>query len=510
MFPTTKIFKKLVLASLFMAQAALAMKVPHEKLEPLLDGYYPPYPKVNVTDPKKVEQVARGEYLAQAGDCIACHTNTKLNVGPFAGGLPIKTPFGTFYSSNITPDKETGIGRWTEAQFIRALKEGRSADGSNHFPVFPYVYFANISDEDAKDLYAYFMSIPAIHHPNHSLAFPFNLPGARFSLWGWKLLFFFPNQKYHYDKAYSKEWNRGKYLVDGLGHCSMCHTPLNVLGAPKQRFYLTGGFVDGYWAPNITKYGLKGHSRYEIADLFVTNELLNKAGPVAGPMADVNHNSLGYLNQEDRLAIATYLKTVVSEDPFQLPDLDKQEPLRKGKQVYVNVCLICHQNGEMSAPLIGNASNWYRRLQDNGLTALYRHVINGYNSMPIKGACLTCKDDDIVAAVDYILNESLTRSQKVELKSGGAIAFPSKPAEIYKENCSVCHDSGKFAAPKLGDKAAWEPLIGQGLDKLVENTMKSKSHPANAGCKLCTQAEIFDTVKYMVNESKKDGDFSLW
>lgn len=510
-FSQNKIFKKIsLLFSGVLLHAASSAHVAHDKLEPLLDGYYPPYPKVVIKDPNKASQIARGEYLAKMGDCIACHTNTKLNAGQFAGGLPIKTPFGTFYSSNITPDKDTGIGTWTEKQFIRALKLGVSADGSNHFPVFPYVYFANITDEDAKDLYAYFMSIPAIHHPNHPLAFPFNMPGARFSLWGWKLLFFFPNQKFSEDPKHSKEWNRGKYIVDGLGHCSMCHTPLNVLGAPKQRFYLTGGFVDGYWAPNITKYGLKGHSRYTIAELFVNNELLNKAGPVAGPMADVNHNSLGYLNQEDRLAIATYLKTVVSEDPFQLPDLSQQAPLKKGKQVYVNVCVICHQNGEMSAPVIGDASNWYRRLQGNGLTALYRHVINGYNSMPIKGACLTCNDGDIVAAVDYILDQSLTRSQKVELKKGGADSFPSKGEEIYKENCSVCHDNGKFAAPIIGNKEAWQPLIAQGLDKLVDNTMKTKHHPDNGGCKLCTHAEIVDAVKYMVNQSKTDGNYSLW
>lgn len=510
-YSKVKLFKiATLLLSLGVGQMALAEMPQHPILEPLLDGYYPPYPAVNVKDPAQAEKVKHGEYLAKAGDCIACHTNTKLKVGQFAGGLPIKTPFGTFYTSNITPDKETGIGNWTEDQFVRALKEGRGADGSNHFPAFPFVYFANITDEDAKDLYAYFMSIPAIHHPNRPHSFPLNLPGARFSLWGWKLLFFFPNEKYKYDDKHSKEWNRGKYLVDGLGHCSMCHTPLNVLGAPKQRFYLTGGFVDGYWAPNITKYGLKGHSRYEIADLFVNNKLLNEAGPVAGPMADVNHNSLSYLTKEDRVAIARYLKTVVSEDPFQMPDLDKQEPIKRGKQVYVNVCMICHQNGEMSAPVIGDASNWYRRLQTNGLTALYRHVINGYNSMPIKGACLTCNDADIVDAVDYILAQSLTRAQEVELKKGGAASFPSRGKDIYKENCSVCHEQGKFAAPKLGDKKVWSPIISKGIDKLVGNIRESKSHPDNGGCKLCTNAELVDAVKYMAEESKTEGNYSLW
>ena len=130
--------------------------------------------------------------------------------------------------------------------------------------------------------------------------------------------------------------------------------------------------------------------------------------------------------------------------------------------------------------------------------------------MPIKGACLTCQDDDIVAAVDYILQQSLTRSQRIELRERGAAGFPSKAVDIYQENCSVCHDSGKFAAPKLGDKQAWAPLITPGLDILVKNTMSTQHHPQNAGCKMCTHSEIVDAVKYMVEQSKSQGDYSKW
>ena len=130
--------------------------------------------------------------------------------------------------------------------------------------------------------------------------------------------------------------------------------------------------------------------------------------------------------------------------------------------------------------------------------------------MPIKGACLTCNDADIVDAVDYILTQSLTRAQEVELKKGGAASFPSHGKDIYKENCSVCHEEGKFAAPKLGDKKAWTPIISKGIDKLVGNIRESKSHPDNGGCKLCTNAELVDAVKYMVEESKTEGNYSLW
>ena len=487
-----------------------AAEMSYKRIEPLLDGYYPTYPTTTPATGDKETLIKRGEYLAKTGDCIACHTNVKGGTPPFAGGLPIETPFGTFYSPNITPDKTTGIGNWTEADFIRAMKKGRDPKGRNYFPVFPYIYFANITDDDAKALYTYFMNIPAVELKNKPLPFPFGVPGARLSLWGWNLLFFFPNQDFQYDPSQSAQWNRGKYIVDGLGHCSMCHTPLNPFGAPKSRYYLTGAFIDGYWAPNITKYGLHSANRYDVADVFAQNKLINNAGPVSGPMAEVNHNSLGYLTADDHIAIATYLKTVVSEEPLGVLPSEKQPTLKRGKQVYVNACIICHQEGAMSAPRIGNGPNWYMRLKDSGLTGLYRHTINGYNSMPVKGACVTCSDNDLLAAVDYILNKSLSRSQLLDLQSGGAEKFPSSGKDIYNENCSVCHNEGKLGAPKMGDKEAWKPLIQQNIDVMVEHTINGEHHPKNGGCEHCTTGEVMDAIKYIVSQSKTEGNFTLW
>lgn len=486
-----------------------AADVSPSRVEPLIDGFYPTYPPTTPATGDKAPLISRGEYLAKMGDCIACHTNVKGGTPAFAGGLPINTPFGTFYSPNITPDKKTGIGNWTEADFIRAMKEGRDPKGRNYFPVFPYVYFANISDDDARALYAYFMNIPAVDQQNKSLPFPFNVPGSRFTLWGWNLLFFYPNQPLEYDPDQSAEWNRGKYIVDGLGHCSMCHTPLNILGSPKERYYLTGGFVDGYWAPNITKYGLESANRYDVADVFEKGLLLNRAGTVAGPMAEVNHNSLSYLTADDRLAIATYLKTVVSEEPLGVSASDQQPSLKRGKQVYVNSCIICHQNGEMSAPRIGNGPNWYERLKTSGLTGLFRHAIHGYNSMPIKGACVTCSDNDIIAATDYILSKSLSRSQWHDLKTGPQ-KFPASGKDIYAENCSVCHSEGKLGAPKTGDKEIWAPIIAKNMDVLIENTVKGSNHPKNGGCPECTTGEIIDAIKYIVSQSTSKGNYTLW
>lgn len=481
------------------------------KPEPLIDGYYPQYPPTKAATGTDASLIKRGEYLAKMGDCIACHTNVSGGTPAYAGGLSIATPFGTFYTPNITPDKETGIGNWTEEDFVRALKEGRDPQGRNYFPVFPYIYFSKISDDDARALYAYFMSIPAVKQQNKPLPFPFNVPGARFSLWGWNLLFFYPEDNaVEYEADKSAEWNRGKYIVDGLGHCSMCHTPLNVFGAPKTRYYLTGGFIDGYWAPNITSYGLHSANTYEVSDVFANGQLINKAGPVAGPMAEVNHNSLSNLSEEDRLAIATYLKTVVSEEYMGVPASDQQPTLKRGKQVYINACIVCHQKGIMGAPLIGDGANWYSRLKQSGLTGLYRHAVNGYNSMPVKGACVTCSDNDIVAATDYILNQSLSRSQWSDLASGRAAKYPANGAEIYKESCAMCHDEGKQGAPKIGDKQVWKPLIAQNMDVLIEHAMNGEYHPKNGGCKVCTTGEVIEAIKYMISKSKSEGNFSLW
>ncbi len=517
------LFKRMLIAAAALAMLILiglslhaeppsATDAPVPKIiEPLIDGFYPTYPATSPATGAQQDLIQRGEYLAKMGDCIACHTNVKGGTGAFAGGLPLETPFGTFYSPNITPDKETGIGNWTEKDFIRALKDGRDPKGRNYFPVFPYIYFSKMTDDDARALYAYFMSIPPIKLQNKALPFPFGVPGARFSLWGWNLLFFFPeDNSIEYDADQSPEWNRGKYIVDTLGHCSMCHTPLNIFGAPKNRYYLTGSFIDGYWAPNITKYGLASATHSQVADVFKGNQLINNAGPVAGPMAEVNHNSLSHLTEADRLAIATYLKTVVSEEPLGLSPSNMPPTLARGKQVYLKACIICHQDNKMGAPIIGDAANWYMRLKGSGLTGLYRHVIHGYNSMPVKGACVTCSDNDIISSVDYILNRSLTRAQWTDLKKGGPEKFPSNGANIYNENCAVCHTEGKLGAPKLGDKQVWQPLIAQNMDVLIKNTINSKDHLKNGGCEQCTTDEVIEAIKYMVSQSKTEGNFSLW
>jgi cytochrome c5 len=290
----------------------------------------------------------------------------------------------------------------------------------------------------------------------------------------------------------------------------MCHTPLNALGSPKKRYYLTGGFIDGYWAPNITSHGLASASVQDVANVFKKGELINHAGPVAGQMAEVNHNSLRYLTDEDQRAIGVYLKTVVSEEPLGVLPSTAKPTLQRGKQVYVSACIICHQDNKMAAPVIGDSANWYRRLKSSGLTGLYRHSINGYNSMPVKGACVTCSDNDVIAAIDYLLNQSLSRSQWRDLSASGAEKYPASGKDVYQENCSACHTDGQHGAPKIGDTAVWESLIAQNMDFLVERTLNGQSHPKKGGCAQCTTGEVIDAIKYMLRQSKVKGNYQLW
>jgi mono/diheme cytochrome c family protein len=249
----------------------------------------------------------RGEYLVRAGGCFSCHTvkgGEKL-----AGGRPLTTPFGTFYSPNITPDPETGIGRWTDAQFLRALREGVRPDGANYFPVFPYPSFTGITDGDALAIKAYLFSLPPVHQQNRppDIPFPFSW---RFLQTGWKLLFFTPGP-FQPAPDRSAAYNRGAYLVTALAHCGECHTPRNFLGATRSGQQLAGtpDGPDGQLVPNITPDPTTGIGRWDKDD--VVELLRTGATPeqsrVKGAMREVVEDGLKYLTKDDLGAIADYL-----------------------------------------------------------------------------------------------------------------------------------------------------------------------------------------------------------
>ena len=250
----------------------------------------------------------RGEYLSKAGGCVGCHTETRKDAQPYAGGRALKTPFGTFYGPNITPHPQAGIGSWTEADFIRALREGKRPDGSNYFPAFPYSSFTRISDADLRDLWAYLRTLKpsAQASKEHELGFFYRW---RFLVTFWKWLFFDAGALAS-DPAKSEPLNRGRYLVDALGHCGECHTPRNFLGGPKKSRYLGGAKLgDDVNSPNITPTRLKKYGRAELKDLLTSG--LYPDGDVMGEtMSEVVKNTTGQLTPGDLEALIAYLLSV--------------------------------------------------------------------------------------------------------------------------------------------------------------------------------------------------------
>lgn len=267
-------------------------------------------PETAAANASPSELVQRGKYLATAGDCVACHTAPGGK--SMAGGLALPTPVGAIVSTNITPSRTHGIGNYTEQQFRDALRKGLRADGQHLYPAMPYPSYAQVTDDDANALYAYFMQgvapVDAAPPKETALPFPFNI---RLSMAGWNLLFL-DNKPFVADAVKSAEWNRGAYLARGLAHCSTCHSPRNLLMAEDLKRELGGGYVGSWFAPNITpdaNSGIGGWSEQEIADYMRLGRVANKA-QAAGPMAEAVDHSLKHLTPEDLHAIAVYVKSV--------------------------------------------------------------------------------------------------------------------------------------------------------------------------------------------------------
>jgi mono/diheme cytochrome c family protein len=249
----------------------------------------------------------RGAYMLAAAGCVACHTVPKD--GAFlAGGRELKTDFGSFFTPNITPDPETGIGNWSNEDFIRAMKKGVSPDGGRYYPTFPYTSYTRMTRQDMLDLKAYLDTVPPVRNavPDHDLAFPF---GIRASMMGWQLLFF-DDTPFEADPTQSDAWNRGAYLVNGPGHCGECHTPRNLLGVVDSGRPLAGNAngPEGDAVPNITPHssGIGGWSEDDIVSMLEVG-LLPDGDFAGGAMTDVIEESTSKLSEDDRKAIASYL-----------------------------------------------------------------------------------------------------------------------------------------------------------------------------------------------------------
>jgi mono/diheme cytochrome c family protein len=366
--------------------------------------------------PAPQSQVERGRYLAQAGDCIACHTIPGAKI--FSGNRPMPTPFGTLYSPNITPDPQSGIGKWSADDFYRMMHSGRSPNGDLLYPAMPFASYTKVTRADCDAIFAYLRSVPPVRQPSrpHDLRFPYN---NRALLIGWRTLYF-QEGEYQPDRARSPEWNRGAYLVQGLGHCAMCHTPINALGGSSPAQAFQGGLIpmQNWYAPSLTsnkEAGLGTWDLRDIVDLLQTG--VSNRGTVYGPMAEVTYNSLQFMNDADIRAMAVYLKGLPADQPVAA-DVS-QSPLRadvnqaasEGRRIYSQQCATCHGaegRGKLPhyPPLAGNQSinmtsavNPIRMVLNGGYPPGTRRNPMPYGMPPFAQAL---SDNDIAAVVTFI------------------------------------------------------------------------------------------------------------
>ena len=356
--------------------------------------------------------VKRGEYLARAGDCIACHTAPRGKL--FAGGLAMETPFGTLYSPNITPDAQYGIGTWSEEAFFKMMRTGRKPDGTLIYPAMPIAQYTKVTREDSNAIFAFLRTVEPVRQANrkHTLRFPFN---QRELLYGWRTLYFREGE-FQPDPTKSVEWNRGAYLVEGLGHCAMCHTKINMLGGSSPRDQFAGGLipVQNWYAPSLTSDkdgGLGDWSIQDIMDLLQTGT--SARGAVYGPMAEVTYHSLQHLSDDDIRAMAVYLKSLPDNRGRKTGPSAQVDPKTAalGKQIYADKCALCHgANGEGQLPhyppLAGNQSiemdsavNPIRIVLNGGFPPGTKHNPQPYGMPPF---AQELNDVEAAAVVTYI------------------------------------------------------------------------------------------------------------
>ncbi|BEV14493.1 cytochrome c [Herbaspirillum sp. DW155] len=370
---------------------------------------------VPVTDARA--QRIKGEYLARAGNCMACHT--ARGGAAYAGGRPIATPFGTLYTTNITPDKASGIGDWSADDFWRALHHGRGRDGRFLYPAFPYPSYTLLQREDSDALWAYLRSLPPVFQQNrsHDLRFPYD---QRPLLGLWRAFFFTP-AVYQPESGRSAQWNRGAYLVRGAGHCSACHSARNRLGSSMAPLALEGGMIAGldWYAPPLHsgEHGLGSWSEAEIASLLKTG--VSPRGASLGPMSEVVGRSLQYLDDDDISAMAAYLKSLPAQPLADTAPVARPEPadaeriLKQGKKLYGELCVDCHgSKGQGSAPDYPPLADNHAIAGPQAVNAI-RAVLNGgfppstagnpYPfGMPPFGPQLS--DQEVAALVSYVRN----------------------------------------------------------------------------------------------------------
>jgi len=348
-------------------------------------------------DATAASPASRGEYLARAGDCVACHSVPGGKA--FAGGLKMGSPLGAIYSTNITPDRETGIGDYTLEDFDRAVRRGIAKDGHHLYPAMPYPSYAKLTDEDVRALYDFFMKeVPPAHQPNPKNEIPWFL-GFRWPLAVWNLLFT-NSASYVVKPDHDAAWNRGAYLVQALGHCGACHTPRGLTWQEKAldeggAAYLSGAPLDGWSAPNLRGNLRTGLGQWTEADLIAfLKSGHNRDGTVFGSMIDVVNNSTPYLTDDDIAAIVVYLKSLpaTTAEPAYAYDngtteaLRDKQPSQGAAALYVGRCAVCHGTDGKGfspylPPLAGNPT-----VLDSDPSSLINLVLNGSTPLVVKGS----------------------------------------------------------------------------------------------------------------------------
>jgi mono/diheme cytochrome c family protein len=348
--------------------------------------------------------IAHGQYLARMGDCVACHT--AVGGKAFAGGLQMDTPFGQIFSPNITPDKDTGIGGWSDDQFYNALHKGIDNHGDNLYPAMPYPWFTHVTRDDVMAIKAYLFSQQPVHAPRkpNQMIFPFNV---RAGIVGWNALYF-KEGTFQPDTGKSPQWNRGAYIVTGLAHCAACHTPRNAAQAPIEDEAFAGGRVNNWFAPNITpdpQQGIGSWSEDKIAT-FLKQGALQGKGVAFGPMAQTVHESLSHLTDEDLHDIAIYLKSLPPKKTYQENTAQSTYVRVAGAQVYDTNCSSCHQPdgrglGKAVPPLAGNGIVKGQQPDD-----IVHAVLGGLPAQdtygPMPGFASVLNPEQVAAVANYI------------------------------------------------------------------------------------------------------------
>lgn len=359
---------------------------------------------------QEFDQIERGRYLTVMGDCVACHTADGGK--PFAGGLTVETPFGALVSPNITPDPATGIGNWTSADFLRAMHSGVDPAGHHLYPAFPYVYYTRVSDRDVLAIRAYLETLQPVVNKvvTNQLPFPFDV---REGVAVWNELNFVPGL-FRPDPKHTPEWNRGAYIVTGLAHCGLCHTPKTASGGDDNSRYLQGATLEGWYAPSITgdkRTGVGSWSLDEIAAYLRDGH--NSIAAASGPMREeIEHSSSTWTN-EDLHAVAVYLKDLPGQDHAVESVAALTPTMQAGQAIYVDECSACHMRDGEGVPTLIPALKRAPAVQQDSAVSLVRVVVQGAQSaqtryavtgpaMPALGWKLS--DEQVADVVTFIRN----------------------------------------------------------------------------------------------------------